>query len=64
MNVSPLTDGKHTLTFSNGNTVQVDMVVGADGAWSRVRPLVTSVQPVYSGVTFIEVHITLLLLNL
>ncbi|MGW4065246.1 FAD-dependent oxidoreductase [Amycolatopsis sp. NPDC004747] len=42
------------LTFADGVTEDFDLVVGADGAWSRVRHALTGVRPVYSGVTFVE----------
>ncbi|KAI0847237.1 FAD/NAD(P)-binding domain-containing protein [Daldinia vernicosa] len=32
-----------------------DLVLGADGAWSRIRPLLTNVRPLYSGVTALDV---------
>ncbi|XXH01431.1 hypothetical protein Hte_007791 [Hypoxylon texense] len=49
----------YTLEFaSGGSSNSFDIVVGADGAWSRVRPLLTSAQPVYSGIGGIEVRIT------
>ncbi|MEU5265624.1 NAD(P)/FAD-dependent oxidoreductase [Amycolatopsis sp. NPDC021455] len=42
------------LTFADGVTEDYDLVVGADGAWSRVRRALTGVSPEYSGVTFVE----------
>ncbi|MGW2416724.1 FAD-dependent oxidoreductase [Streptomyces tubercidicus] len=48
--------GTHRLTFENGVTRDVDLVIGADGAWSRVRPLVSAATPVHTGVTFVEAH--------
>ena len=47
-------DGTYTLQFEDGVTETFDLVVGADGAWSRVRPLLSKVTPMYAGVTFIE----------
>jgi 2-polyprenyl-6-methoxyphenol hydroxylase-like FAD-dependent oxidoreductase len=37
-----------TLHFEQGDMSGFDLIVGADGAWSRVRPLLTNVQPHYS----------------
>lgn len=37
--------------------VRPQFVVGADGTWSRIRPLLTAVKPEYSGVSFVEMEI-------
>jgi 2-polyprenyl-6-methoxyphenol hydroxylase-like FAD-dependent oxidoreductase len=50
-------DGGSELVFRNGTRVKVDLVVGADGAWSRVRPLVSQARPIYSGMAFVELGI-------
>ncbi|MCZ9344278.1 FAD-dependent monooxygenase, partial [Streptomyces sp. TRM76130] len=39
---------------ADGRQETYDLVVGADGAWSRTRPAVTSVTPHYTGVTLVE----------
>lgn len=42
------------LTFKNGLTAAADLLIGADGASSKVRPLVTDAQPFYVGLTAVE----------
>ena len=42
------------LEFTNGTSARADLVVGADGANSKIRPYVTNIEPIYSGVTVIE----------
>ncbi|NYH15696.1 FAD-dependent oxidoreductase [Paraburkholderia bryophila] len=46
--------GMWQLSFSDGHDVCADLVVGADGTWSRVRPLLSHYMPQYSGLMFIE----------
>ena len=55
--ITPDEDGTHQLRFDDGTEERFDFVVGADGAWSRVRPLLSAAGPVYTGVTFIELDI-------
>jgi 2-polyprenyl-6-methoxyphenol hydroxylase-like FAD-dependent oxidoreductase len=40
--------------FADGSTHHAPILIGADGSWSRARPLLTAVKPAYSGVKFVE----------
>jgi 2-polyprenyl-6-methoxyphenol hydroxylase-like FAD-dependent oxidoreductase len=48
----------HRLEFANGTAVRADLVIGADGAWSKVRALLTSVRPTYTGITLVEIRLS------
>lgn len=50
-------DGVVQVRFGDGTMEVFDLVVGADGAWSRVRPAVSGALPVYTGESMIETHL-------
>ena len=53
-------DGKHEVhieTASGTRTETFDLVVGADGAWSKVRPLLSDTKPHYSTISCLDTRI-------
>ena len=49
--------GKTTLYFADKTEENFDLVVGAEGAWSKIRPLVTTFKPFYSSISMFDMRI-------
>lgn len=47
-------DDSWQLRFQDGTSARADLVIAADGANSKVRPLLTPIKAIYSGYTIVE----------
>ncbi|MFD7136641.1 FAD-dependent oxidoreductase [Streptomyces sp. NPDC059894] len=47
-------DGPRRLHFADGTVIEADLVIGADGAWSKVRPVLSPATPDYIGINYLE----------
>ena len=55
--IQKTSDGKLGLRFANGREVTADCVIGADGAWSKVRSFISPQMPSYTGISFVDMRV-------
>ncbi|GAA3600081.1 NAD(P)/FAD-dependent oxidoreductase [Kineosporia mesophila] len=51
---TPAGPGRYELTFADGSTVTTNVLVGADGTWSKVRALLSPQEPTYAGLSYVD----------
>jgi 2-polyprenyl-6-methoxyphenol hydroxylase-like FAD-dependent oxidoreductase len=56
--VTSLEGGRHELTFATGGIAAVDLLIGADGTWSKIRPLLSDAKPIYCGISYLEMQLS------
>lgn len=56
-NVQSIEGGKYQVDFQDDTSIVRNILIGADGAWSKVRKLLTDVKPEYMGSTFLDAYL-------
>jgi 2-polyprenyl-6-methoxyphenol hydroxylase-like FAD-dependent oxidoreductase len=56
VSATSLGEGQHELHFGDGSTLTTEVLVGAEGTWSKVRTLVSDKKPEYAGMSYVDVY--------
>jgi 2-polyprenyl-6-methoxyphenol hydroxylase-like FAD-dependent oxidoreductase len=54
---TPLGEGRHALAFADGSSVSSEVLVGAEGTWSKVRSLLSQEKPTYAGMSYVDTYL-------
>lgn len=57
VSATALGDGHHQLSFADGTAALSEVLVGADGTWSKIRPLLSDEKPTYSGMSYVDTYL-------
>lgn len=53
----PVGAGRLQPTLTNGSAVETELLVGADGPWAKVRPLMSDAEPANLGLSYVETYL-------
>ncbi len=56
--IVPLGSDRYDIRLADRRHGPFDLIVGADGAWSKVRAALSPVHPAYTGVTYVELWLS------
>jgi len=57
VSATALGQGRHELTFADGASAVSELLVGAEGTWSKVRSLLSDEKPTYAGMSYVDTYL-------
>jgi 2-polyprenyl-6-methoxyphenol hydroxylase-like FAD-dependent oxidoreductase len=57
VSATALGQGRHELTFADGASAVSELLVGAEGTFSKVRSLLSDEKPTYAGMSYVDTYL-------